>query len=89
MKPAVKYQPEGSKLYFSVKQEARFFVADFFAEDRSFIQDWAVPKHSTSLEEFVESCKTMTFFIENPRIDGRSTLMSMRSKRRNPARKSR
>jgi len=68
MKPAAKYRPHGCKLSFSVKRDGGFFVADFFAEDGTFVQDWAVPKQSTCLEEFIVSCKTMAFFIENPGV---------------------
>jgi hypothetical protein len=63
-----KYQVRGSKLQFSVKQNGGFFVADFFAEDGTFVQDWAVPKALTCLEEFIESCKTMSFLIEKPGV---------------------
>jgi hypothetical protein len=63
-----KYQARGSKLQFSVKQSGGFFVADFFAEDGTFVQDWAVPRYSTCLEEFIQSCNTMSFFIENPGV---------------------
>jgi hypothetical protein len=63
-----KYRAGGSRLQFSVERNGGFFVADFFAEDGTFVQDWAVPKNSPCPEEFIESCKTMSFFIENPGV---------------------
>jgi len=54
----------GTILYFSVTEDERLFVADFFSQDGVFIEDLAIPKDSTTLEEFIGYCNFIGRCIE-------------------------
>ena len=36
---AKKYEARGCKLHFSVKEDGGYFVADFFTEDGTFVEE--------------------------------------------------
>jgi len=59
-----KHKVPGTTLYFSVTEEEHLLVADFFTQDGVFMEDLAIPKDSTNLEEFIGYCNFIGRCIE-------------------------
>ena len=59
-----KHKAEGCNLYIRVKEDGNRYIADFFTADDMFVRAWAVSKHCTTLQGFLEACETVAIFVD-------------------------
>jgi len=59
-----KHKAKLRNLYIRVREEGNRYIADFFKEDDTFVEDWVVSKDRTTLEEFLKGCETCAYFLD-------------------------
>jgi len=59
-----KHKAESCNLQIRIQEDGGQYIADLFTDEDMFVRAWIVSKDSTTLEDFLMACETVTVFVD-------------------------